>query len=476
MATPCAVCSLEIDQWGPFALFKCEVGHSYACCSAACSKDFERLCCDVRKRCMQTKKDLDKKNKRFFVDVLNRAKHDGERLLCPGKRTNILTKFVPFCARGVDNLGGFGRRMEEEARAQKARSPVEKPTAQGSSEANKDGETRLRSPQELVLLEAKKDDLDQGHGSNPRNRHRERGGTNGSLKEGKPVARKTLTLAELEMAIPWASADSAFSRSSPDQAPGKSAIGSGDADSLEDYPLLPMSPHDSTPALKASIAPPPGLGFDHKEEKGRVQASQPAEACRSSHLLLLGPPPAIPPPPPLPSLWRAAWSAEETRYYFFDTVSRQARWEVPSDGAGSLYRCSEHVVSEDGFFLTAVQGGTFEVLDVVEHSGERSCRVRRLEEPSEEGVLPARVLKPLQDLAPKLQVGDLCVAVEAFAEPTFVRGYLGLSVGDAVEILHSPQSYVGTWAYVRRIAAQGRDEALGWVPVHGLAPTSGVCL
>jgi len=67
MATPCAVGSLEIDQWGPFALFKCEVGHSYACCSAACSKDFERLCCEVKAResaaaerpdiCMEKEKD-----------------------------------------------------------------------------------------------------------------------------------------------------------------------------------------------------------------------------------------------------------------------------------------------------------------------------------------------------------------------------------------------------------------------------------
>jgi len=85
-----------------------------------------------------------------------------------------------------------------------------------------------------------------------------------------------------------------------------------------------------------------------------------------------------------------------------------------------------------------------------------------LEEPSREGYFPQSALRPAPRPPAPHALGDLCSVNELFAEPEGVTGYLAVSLGDSVRVLHPP-SEPFVWVYVERLGSRSKRE-VGWVP------------
>lgn len=83
-----------------------------------------------------------------------------------------------------------------------------------------------------------------------------------------------------------------------------------------------------------------------------------------------------------------------------------------------------------------------------------------LDDPNTVGYVPQAVLTEATRAGISRALGEDCPVLEAFVAPEEVRGYLSVSPGDAVTVLH-PVSEDGVWAYCQQKRQQAES---GWLP------------
>lgn len=83
-----------------------------------------------------------------------------------------------------------------------------------------------------------------------------------------------------------------------------------------------------------------------------------------------------------------------------------------------------------------------------------------LDDPNTVGYVPQAILKESARAGTNRALGEDCPVLEAFVAPEEVRGYLSVSPGDTVTVLH-PVAEDGVWAYCQQKRQQAES---GWLP------------
>jgi len=84
-----------------------------------------------------------------------------------------------------------------------------------------------------------------------------------------------------------------------------------------------------------------------------------------------------------------------------------------------------------------------------------------IDDSSHEGYFPQAVLKEVKRAPRRRGVGEACNIIERFEAPAGVAGYLTVSPGDVLKVLH-PMEAPAVWVYVELMTRSGPEA--GWVP------------
>mmetsp|Transcript_81374 Transcript_81374/g.143619 ORF Transcript_81374/g.143619 Transcript_81374/m.143619 type:complete len:626 (-) Transcript_81374:56-1933(-) len=352
MAT-CVWCGKEDpgnrDPERSHAVYKCNRGHTFLCCSSECQRFFEKKCDKVKELTYKAAKKLSGDGRAWLVPQLTPAEkekfkqyHEAEAgglLLCP--QIADQEKYVKFCACVMHCLVGTQANCQEVA----LESPAESPKSQQKEPPVDAAPAELVGDEQLQVI--RREDEDEDDVKKP--------------KKGKKAKKKETFRVPIDLVFPseppepdaecspppsrtWAAGQPAPFRSiapvksppaksPPAQWPGLKKQGGNlsmqvaSAKPVVELPDWPKAQADGWDDGTTDASNVPGSPSS-KQAESEALIPESWDTGTSDEV---PPPPNRRPPPPLPRNWEAVWSEEHAEYYYYNVLTNEARWNEPKE-------------------------------------------------------------------------------------------------------------------------------------------------